>query len=563
MTQTNANRFSALLCLTLSACGPRESYIPPNVGGYPPPSGEHVPAPAGYDAEYAPAEADSEMGHDLGQSLATSQGRAYRSAPARSEQAWNTERYDHVGETGFQRVLEQPLSTFSVDVDTAAYSNVRRFLADGQRPPPDAVRIEELLNYFSYGYEAPRGEHPIAITSELTDSPFDRRRKLWRVGISAHDARAGEHPAKNLVFLIDVSGSMADANKLPLVQEAMSMLARTLHERDRIAIVTYAGDSGVVLPSTPGDETDEIEHALRSLTPGGSTNGGSGIELAYDLAEEGFRPDAVNRVILATDGDFNVGVTDQGSLIRLIEERREQGIFLTVLGFGMGNLNDATMESLADHGNGNYAYIDTRREARKVLVEEAAATLRTVAKDVKLQLEWNPARVARYRLIGYENRRLRDEEFNDDRKDAGDLGDGHKVTALYELELSGTDETSDRAPRVDPLKYQSGRAISAAAQSDELVTIKVRYKRPDAGGSQLLGEAVRGQGSTFERASDDLRFAAAVAGFGMLLRGSSFAGQLDLESVAGIASRAVGRDELGYRREFVELVSRAQEVYER
>jgi Ca-activated chloride channel family protein len=522
-----------LLVLGSLACGGgQDSYVPSRVGGHPRSEvmeGDVLAEDMALSDEVRPS----------GQSLAQTQLAAPPGLAPAPDEAWNTERYDYIAESGFLRSVEQPLSTFSVDVDTAAYSNVRRFLAHGQRPPPDAVRIEELLNYFRYAYEAPRGEHPIAITTELCASPFSPGRSLLRVGLAAADPAASTRPARNLVFLIDVSGSMDHPSKLPLVQRALGLLVDQLQERDRIAIVVYAGDSGVLLEPTSGEDKDVIREAIDSLTAGGSTNGAGGIELAYDLAQDNYQAGAVNRVILATDGDFNVGVTDRGSLLRLIERRREQGIQLTVLGFGMGNLKDATMEMLADHGNGNYAYIDTLREARKVLVEEVEASLRTVAQDAKVQLEWNPRQVARYRLIGYENRRLADQDFNDDRKDAGDLGDGHRVTVLYELEL---------AP---------------AAASDELVTIKVRYKRPGAAASQLLSETVAARARTFESATDDLRFAAAVAGFGMLLRGSAHRGELDWGGVAGIARGALGRDDFGYRREFLELVARARDLHAR
>jgi Ca-activated chloride channel family protein len=542
-------RIPALLCLavSLAACGGGgDSYLPKRVA--------------------RPTAASLPLG-GLPEPSAVAQVAGSPHALAAPEPSpWNTEQYAPIAEAPFLSALDHPLSTFSTDVDTASYANVRRFLTHGQRPPVDAVRVEELVNYFGYDYEAPSGEHPVAITSELADSPFDPRHKLLRIGLYARAAAEAAAPARNLVFLLDVSGSMSDPEKLPLVIDAMSMLTRTLTERDRIAIVVYAGGSGVVLPSTPGHDHARIEAALRLLSAGGSTHGSAGIELAYDLALQGLRPGAVNRVILATDGDFNVGVTDQGSLLRLIERRRAQGVYLTVLGVGMGNLKDATMELLADHGNGNYAYLDTLSEARKVLIDEASATLHTVAKDVKLQLEWNPLQVARYRLIGYENRRLRDEEFDDDAKDAGDLGDGHRVTALYELELAGAARTGAGAVshrRIDPLKYQVVRAPSVAAHSAELVTIKLRYKRPEASESKLLSEAVLGRPQRFDQASDDLRFAAAVAGFGMLLRQSPYAGSLDFRGVARIARSALGRDALGHRGELLSLVTLAQEVYER
>jgi Ca-activated chloride channel family protein len=468
------------------------------------------------------------------------------------------ERYAHVPHSDFRSASEAPLSTFSVDVDTASYANLRRFLSHGQLPPVDAVRIEELINYFDYDCGAPEPGHPLAVATELSDSPFGGGRKLLRVGLRAVDPEGRQRLPRNLVFLVDTSGSMQDRNKLPLLQHALGMLVDDMDERDTLAIVTYAGSSGIALHPTPGSQRGRIDSALRSLRAGGSTNGAAGIELAYQLAMDVRQPGAINRVILATDGDFNVGVTDEGSLLRLIEHRREHGIFLTVLGFGMGNLNDSTMELLADHGNGNYAYIDTEREAYKVLVEEAGSTLRTVAKDAKIQLELNPARVARYRLIGYENRRLQDRDFADDRKDAGDMGDGSTVTALYELELVG-DSRDASAPA--PLRYQHARPMRAgASDSDELAFVKVRYKEPEGSDSRLLSVPVRAGAQRFDRASSDLRFAAAVAGFGMLLRGSPHVRELTLADVYRMAAGAVGRDPGGHRGELVELVARAEQL---
>jgi Ca-activated chloride channel family protein len=546
----SAKRVIPLIVLAVIAAyacgGPRRSYMPPRVAArgseevvY---SMQSARAEAS-DAEYAPSDAR----RPAGQAFA---------APS-PEQTFNREQYDHTPETGFRVASEQPLSTFSADVDTASYSNVRRFLQGGQRPPIDAVRIEELLNYFSYESPHPAGPG-ISIASEVADSPFAASNKLVRIGLRASAPADGDVIAKRLVFLIDVSGSMADANKLPLLKKALLLLVPQLKARDQIAIVTYAGASGVALGQTPGDDHATIASAIEALESGGSTNGAAGIELAYQLAAESCTRGAICRVVLATDGDFNVGISDRGSLVRLIERKRDAGIFLTVLGFGMGNLQDATMEELADKGNGSYAYIDTLREARKVLVEQANATLRTVAKDTKIQVEFNPARVARYRLLGYENRRLHDEDFNDDKKDAGEMGDGQSVTALYELELR--DARAEAAPQIDPLKYQAERAQSAAARSDELMTIKVRYKTPDANASQLVRAVVRARSAAFPEASPDLRFAAAVAGFGMLLRESPYAGALRLADVDRIARTALGPDRDGYRHDFLELVAQAQQL---
>jgi Ca-activated chloride channel family protein len=478
--------------------------------------------------------------------------------PPEAQPAFNTEQYHAIEENDFRLAREQPLSTFSVDVDTASYSNVRRFLSMGQRPPIDAVRVEELINYFSYDQPRAWADSPMAVDAELAQSPFDPQRALVRVGLRASAPESSAAPAKRFVFLVDASGSMQDANKLPLLQQSLALLVPQLTARDRVALVTYAGNSGVVLEPTRGDRHEEIMAAVGNLSAGGSTNGASGIELAYQLAQSECHRGDNCRVLLATDGDFNVGVTDEGSLVKLIERERDAGVFLTVLGFGIGNLHDGTMELLADKGDGSYAYIDTLREARKVLVEQAGATLRTVAKDTKIQVEWNPARVERYRLIGYENRNLHDEDFNDDHKDAGDMGDGAAVTALYEIELRGSGSAAK--PRVDPLKYQAARAATPAADSDELMTVKERYKTPGTAESKLLSTVVRGSPAAFAQASSDLRFAAAVAGFGMLLRESPFAGKLRYEDVASIAGAALGSDRDGYRHEFLELVGSAQRV---
>ncbi len=472
---------------------------------------------------------------------------------------WNTEQYDRIIEQPFRIAAQEPLSTFSVDVDTASYSNVRRFLFMGQAPPPDAVRIEELINYFEYDYPNPAGDERVGIAAEVAMAPWNPGHRLVRIGLRAKTRERGHVPPRNLVFLIDVSGSMSDHNKLPLLKQAFELLTEQLRAEDTVSMVVYAGASGVVLPPTSGDRRGEISRALDRLQAGGSTHGAAGIELAYRLASERHRRGTNSRVILATDGDFNVGISDRGSLTRLIEEKRRSGVHLTVLGFGMGNLKDATMESLADTGDGNYAYIDTIREAKKVLVHELGATLHMAAKDTKVQVEFNPARVSRYRLIGYENRRLEHADFNNDRKDAGDMGEGHTVTVLYEVVLhSQSDESSSgSAPRIDPLKYQTRRELAPIADSGELLTVKVRYKEPEQSHSRLLSLAVEDRGRDFEAASTDFRFAAAVAGFGMLLRGSRHRGDMDLERVRTVAAGALGRDAYGYRSEFVELVDRA------
>jgi Ca-activated chloride channel family protein len=468
-----------------------------------------------------------------------------------------TEAYATTQESGFQDVRHQPLTTFSADVDRASYANVRRFLNQGQRPPKEAVRVEEFLNYFDYGYPQPVGKHPVAVDTELSESPWNPGLKLLRVGVQARHLPAGQRPASNLVFLIDVSGSMADANKLPLVKAAFRLLVDQLSPQDRVAVVVYAGAAGLVLPSTPGSEKMRIRDAIDALDAGGSTAGGAGIQLAYQIAEEQFLRGGTNRVILATDGDFNVGTSGEGELRRLVEEKRQTGVFLSVLGFGMGNLKDSKMELLADHGNGQYAYIDNAQEAQKVFVQELGGTLCTVAKDVKLQLEFNPRLVRAYRLIGYENRRLANEEFNDDRRDAGDLGAGHSVTALYELVPAGAD--SPYLARVDSLRYQRVAETPAAGRG-EWATVKIRYKYPDAAASQLLVQPVAGTVVAFVRASESFRFAAAVTEFGLLLRDSEFRGQAHFAHAHATARRSLGTDAEGYRAEFLRLVRLAQRL---
>jgi Ca-activated chloride channel family protein len=468
----------------------------------------------------------------------------------------DTEAYDRVRDNPFLAVSANPLSTFSIDVDTASYANVRRFLARGQLPPKDAVRLEELLNYFRYDYPEPRGETPFSVTTEVGPCPWKPERRLVLVGLRGRSLEEAAVPPRRLTFLLDVSGSMDAPNKLPLLKEAMALLVESLGEEDRVAIVVYAGSSGLVLPPTSGDRKSEIRDALASLEAGGSTAGGAGIQLAYQVAREMFLPGGVNRVVLATDGDFNVGVTSLGDLSRLIEEKRRTGVFLSVLGFGEGNLKDSTMEMLADRGNGNYSYIDELGEARKVLVSEAGGTLVTIAKDVKIQVEMNPRRVAAYRLLGYENRLLRAEDFADDRKDAGEIGAGHTVTALYEIVPPGVPID---LPAADPLRYQEKSDPSRAAASDELLTVKLRYKEPESDASRLLSAAVRDHGPG-SRPSENLRFAAAVAEFGLLLRESEHRGQARWAQVLELAEGARGRDAGGYREAFLDLARRAEEL---
>ncbi len=467
---------------------------------------------------------------------------------------FNTEQYAEIVENPFLDSARNPLSTFSIDVDTASYSNVRRFLTDGSLPPRGAVRIEELINYFHYEYPQPVDGAPFSVTTEVAACPWQPEHQLMRVGLQGKTLPQDAIPPRNLVFLVDVSGSMNDPRKLPLLKSAFRMLVDQLRPEDHVAIAVYAGASGLALPPTSGADKQQILGALDSLEAGGSTNGAEGIELAYRTARTQFRNGGVNRVILATDGDFNVGTTSQDALVQLIERERQSGVFLTVLGFGTGNTKDSTMEMLADKGNGNYAYIDTIGEARKVLVEQAGATLVTIAKDVKIQVEFNPNYVRSYRLIGYENRILRAEDFNDDRKDAGEIGAGHSVTALYELVPNGV---ASPAGDVDPLKYQAGAAPTNAAGTDELLTIKLRYKAPDADDSRLLSTVVRKSDVRLDGGSADLRFASSVAAFGMILRGSEHKGTATYALARQLAERGLGGDPQGHRREFLTLVDAA------
>jgi Ca-activated chloride channel family protein len=470
---------------------------------------------------------------------------------------WNTEEYGRINENPFLAVSAHPLSTFSIDVDRASYSNVRRMLLEGQAPPKDAVRIEELVNYFPYGYAEPRDDDPVAIHTEIAQAPWKPAHRLLRIGLQARRIDTRGLPPSNLVFLIDVSGSMDEPNKLPLLKASLGLLVNTLRPQDRVAIVVYAGSAGLVLPSTPGDQKPAILQAIEQLEAGGSTAGGAGIKRAYDEAVANFIRGGNNRVILATDGDFNVGVSSDGELVRLIEEKRKTGVFLTVLGFGQGNLKDAKMEQLADHGNGNYAYIDNLLEARKTLVHELGGTLFTVAKDVKIQVEFNPAHVRAYRLIGYENRLLAAEDFADDTKDAGEIGSGHSVTALYEIIPVGV-ETDVTVRTPDSLRYQRGRPRSDTEAGPELLFVKVRYKQPDGERSRLLTHAVLDTPS--RAATADFQFQTAVAEFGLLLRQSEHRGAASLRHVIEVARGAVGTDPDGYRAEFVRLAQAAQSL---
>ncbi|WP_235954141.1 vWA domain-containing protein [Limnovirga soli] len=468
----------------------------------------------------------------------------------------NSEGYDKINENPFLRVKENPLSTFSIDVDAASYSNIRRFINNGQLPPIDAVRIEEMINYFSYQYPQPTDDKPFGITTEMATCPWNKKHALVMVGLQGKKVATENLPASNLVFLIDVSGSMNDANKLPLVQASLKMLSTQLRAEDKVAIVVYAGSAGLVLPSTTGDNVTAIKDAIDKLSAGGSTAGGAGIQLAYKVAKDNFVKEGNNRVILCTDGDFNVGLSSDDALEALIEQERKSGVFLTVLGFGMGNYQDSKMQKLADKGNGNHAYIDGINEAKKVLINEFGGTLFTIAKDVKLQIEFNPAQVKSYRLIGYENRMLAKEDFNNDQKDAGELGSGHTVTALYEIVPASNKE--DDTETVDALRYQTTEKEKiSTAFGKELMNIKLRYKKPDEDKSALIEHPVMEQYGNIENTSENCRFVTAVAGFGMLLRNSNFKGDAAYDMILSLARKSVGADEQGYRKEFVQMVENA------
>jgi Ca-activated chloride channel family protein len=474
---------------------------------------------------------------------------------------FNTAAYDHLVENPFLDAASNPLSTFSIDVDTASYSNVRRFINNGSLPPKDAVRVEEMINYFSYDYPQPEGDKPFSINIDVAGCPWELSHRLVRIGLKGREVAVDKRGPSNLVFLLDVSGSMTPPERLPLVKQAMRLLAEKLTENDRVAIVVYAGASGLALPSTTGDHKEQILSAIERLQPGGSTNGAEGIQLAYRIAGDNFIKGGVNRVILATDGDFNVGVTSQGDLVRLIEEKAKTGVFLSVLGVGTDNLKDSTMQKLADKGNGNYAYLDSLDEARKVLVEQMNGTLVTIAKDVKTQVEFNPARVASYRLIGYEKRALRKEDFNNDKVDAGEIGAGHTVTALYEVVPVGVSANpAASVVPVDPLKYSANAQdpSRSATASNDMLTVKLRHKKPDGDKSELIERAVTDGDAKFERASADFKFAAAVAEFGMLLRDSEYKGNGTFGAVLEWAQEGKGSDGNGYRAGFIELVRKAQ-----
>ncbi len=467
---------------------------------------------------------------------------------------YNTEEYNRIYEHEFKDSKKDPLSTFSIDVDKASYSNIRRFINQQQLPPPDAVRIEEMINYFSFNYPKPLNNQPFSITTEYTDCPWNKNHQLIHIGLQGKQLELDNLPANNLVFLLDVSGSMESEDKLPLLKSGLRLLVEQMRPQDKVAIVVYAGAAGVVLPSTSGDNKEKIYDALEKLQAGGSTAGGEGILLAYQTAKENFMSKGNNRIILATDGDFNVGVSSDGELTRLIEKQREDGVFLSVLGFGTGNYKDSKMEQLADKGNGNYAYIDNLLEAKKVLVKEMGGTLLTIVKDVKLQIEFNPAKVKGYRLVGYENRLLNNEDFNDDKKDAGELGSGHTVTAIYEIIPA---ESTELVASIDNLKYQQ-ISTHVPSESNEVMTIKFRYKEPKESTSKLISHIVLDKKTSFSATTENCKFACAVAEFGMLLRDSKFKGDSDFKRILTMAKESKGSDEEGYRAEFIRLVEMAE-----
>jgi len=509
-----------------------------------------------------PVEPEQAREHKESLDMSIGTGRkSYSVSPSYRQQGgpFNTESYDYIEENRYYAVSDRPLSTFSIDVDAASYSNMRRMINEGRLPVKDAIRIEEMINYFDYSYPDPEpSEHPFSITLESGQVPWNPNHRMVHIGIQGMRMEKEELPPSNLVFLLDVSGSMNTPRKLPLLKKAFRLLVDQLDSDDRVAIVVYAGSSGLVLPSTPASKKEQILDSIQRLRAGGSTAGAAGIRLAYKIAQDNFREKGNNRVILATDGDFNVGVSSDAELVRLIEKKRDRGIFLTVLGFGTGNLKDSKMEKLADKGNGNYAYIDNILEAKKVLVNEIGSTLLTIAKDVKIQVEFNPAEVQAYRLIGYENRMLENEDFNDDTKDAGELGAGHSVTALYEIIPAGVEPDVD-IPGVDPLKYQQVEKNPDVRYSGELLTVKLRYKKPDGDTSILLSETLEtDDGEGEEWMSENLVFSTGVAGFGMLLRDSEFKGNCSYEMVLNLLEASKGEDKNGYRTELIQLVKTAQ-----
>ncbi|KOY86645.1 hypothetical protein AD998_11275 [bacterium 336/3] len=463
----------------------------------------------------------------------------------------NDNDYSKIVDNTFKDSKKEPLSTFSIDVDNASYSQVRSSIEQGEMPTADAVRIEELINYFDYDYEEPKGEHPFTINTELASCPWNPQNKLVHIGLQGKNLDYKNLKPSNLVFLIDVSGSMSDTNKLPLVKKSLSILLNELSDKDKISIVVYAGSEGLVLEATKASEKEKIMTALDNLSSGGSTNGGAGIELAYKIAEENLIKDGNNRIVLCTDGDFNVGVTSTDELVKIVEKKRQKGIYLTICGYGMGNYKDSSMEEISKNANGNYFYIDNLQEAQKVFAKEMRANMFTIAKDVKIQVEFNPQWVQAYRLIGYENRVMANEDFNDDKKDAGELGAGHTVTALYEIVPVGV--KSEYVAKTDDLKYQQAQ-LSNQSQTNELMTVKFRYKPLKKEESVLITQVIENNSKNWENSSDNFRFSASVASFGMLLRESPYKGKSNYEQVLSMARGAKGKDDNGYRSNFIQLV---------
>lgn len=481
-----------------------------------------------------------------------------KKAPEPKDEDYNTESYSPIIENEFLTATQNPLSTFSIDVDRASYSNARRYFSSNTMPPVGSVRAEEFVNYFEYDYPNPKTTHPFSFTTELSSCPWNPQHQLLMIGMQGKRVETEKLPASNLVFLIDVSGSMSDENKLPLVKESLHLLVNQLRPQDRIAIVVYAGAAGEVLPSTSGSDKATILAAIDDLGAGGSTAGGAGIELAYSIAQKNFLTGGNNRVILATDGDFNMGASSHAELFKLIEDKRKTGVFITCLGYGMGNYKDDMLEGIADKGNGNYAYIDNINEAKKTLVKEMGGTLVPIAKDVKLQLEFNPTKVQAYRLVGYENRLLATEDFADDTKDAGELGMGHTVTAFYEIIPIGTE--SEFVKPVTPLKYQKNTTSTTATQSTDLMTIKFRYKRPQGNKSVEMVQAVAFNPQPLDQTSNNFRFASSVALFAMQLNNSKFTKQTNWDAVLSLAKNAIGEDKENYRKDFVQLVEKAKQL---
>ncbi len=477
--------------------------------------------------------------------------------PVKVDINYNTEEYDNISENGYKDTKQNPISTLSIDVDNASYSNVRRFLNSGQLPPKDAVRIEEMINYFSYEYPEPKGEHPFSFNTEMSDCPWNKENKLLHIGLQGKKLNYNDLKPSSFVFLLDVSGSMNSGNKLPLLKKSLLKLIDNLGRKDKVSIVVYAGAAGLVLPTTPAYQKDKIRNALKKLNAGGSTAGGAGIKLAYKIAKKAFIKDGNNRVILATDGDFNIGTSSTGALVNLIEEKRKDDIYLTILGFGMGNYKDGRMEQISNAGNGNYFYIDNLKEADKVFGKEMRANMFTIAKDVKIQIEFNPANVKAYRLIGYENRVLNKEDFDDDTKDAGELGPGHTVTALYEIVPVSSNA---KINKTKDLKYQQTTFNGISEFKDELMTLKFRYKPPKEKKSILIEHIVKNNVTDLEETSNNFRFSASVAAFGMLLRDSKYKGNISYKDIKKLAEASKGKDTNSYRKEFISMIRTAGDL---